>query len=162
TDLSGNGFDVTTIIANRQPRWIPEGMNGHPVLRFDGFDDLLRGVNPGLAAGGSFTILVAARSEQTELGGYAFGLEGGPRLQIGVAPSGNFSAIHSGYWPLWGKAADLEPVLFVVRFEDGRASMISNGRKATEVEAYGDFLPGSITSVGAVANFPWKGDIAEI
>jgi hypothetical protein len=40
-DQSGNGNHVIQTTANRQPLYVPNGLNAHPIIRFDGVNDKL-------------------------------------------------------------------------------------------------------------------------
>ena len=41
TDMSGNGHHLVQATASKQPVWTDAQLNGHPVLNFDGNDDLI-------------------------------------------------------------------------------------------------------------------------
>lgn len=77
--------------AGRQPAIVPDGLNGRPVLRFDGVDDYLRAdsIAGALQSAAGLTVVHVARA-QADRAEYVWSLHGGDRFfdiaRAGFAP----------------------------------------------------------------------------
>lgn len=62
-DLSGNGNNAVQNLSNSQPQFIPNVLNGYPVVRFDGVNDFLNGTTINNLSNSSLTIFVLANGK---------------------------------------------------------------------------------------------------
>jgi hypothetical protein len=78
-DVSGNGRSATQGTASQKPTYRTSVVNGKPVVRFDGVDDVLSHLAmPDF--GDAYTVLVVSRTAAGSTGGYVFDLATGVQL----------------------------------------------------------------------------------
>ena len=166
----------------RLPQWLPDAVNGHPALTFDGVAQLETDARAAMAIGNDasgFTVFVVARQADTRAGNYFRMGEGGSRsalrLMLGRTSGGlrvlarrldrtEFAELSGGrntpgQWVLDSA---------VMNFAATRAALLSNGRV---LSSSSEFLTPGRTSPTNSRMFVigsdhreqrWRGEIAEI
>ena len=88
-DQSGNGLDVSQADAAHQPTYNASGINGHPTVRFDGWDDVLIRANvPGSQITGATAITIFLVQNQNPANLHNTALDWGPvenRVEVRTA-----------------------------------------------------------------------------
>ncbi|MCP5525289.1 MAG: CotH kinase family protein [Verrucomicrobiales bacterium] len=168
--------------AAAQPRWIRDGFEGRPVVRFDGRDDQLR--LPDVPAAGSFCLFVVCRPRVVHqiddpgpsgVGGtsgqhYLFGAQHGGDLGAGAGLSAGINGVSvyehgSAYMPavLVYRAAEAADWLIVaVNYDERAPSLDVNGALIGEAPPSPRSPVTAPIEIGSGAYGAFNGDVAEI
>lgn len=182
TDLQTGAVLATQPSAAAQPRWIPDGLQSGPVIRFDGRDDQL--LLPEVPATDNFCLLVVCRPQvpheidapgNSGVGGttgqhYLFGAQHGGDLGAGVGLSAGLNGVTvyehgSSYMPavlVYRAAEETDWLIVAINYEQRAPSLDVNGA----LIAAGPPSPRrSVTApveIGSGAYGVFNGDVAEI
>ena len=171
SDRSAYDHHARQTSASKRPRYVPEGLGGKPVVRFDGDDFLNLGQPSALdfAPGDAFTIAVVYRVSDGKCGTFIAkggGTAGERAYQCYVAP-GRLGAI--GYGVMRENKLQPGPNVATYVCDGSRVNVFSGSELSFSFDA-GDALSTVDVLVGARRNgadntgvyYPLDGDVAEI
>ena len=76
SDTSGNGNDATQATSNNQPTLVTNELNGNNVVRFDGVDDWIGGIDSNLIKNTDYTVIAVEGRSSNKNTNYFFGNSG--------------------------------------------------------------------------------------
>lgn len=155
TDSVGS-VALTQATGGLQPLYIVSGINGLPIVRFDGNDDTLAAT-------------ITSRTQQ-----YTFAIVG----QSAVVPTSGrqlvwsgaeILSIATGLWEMWsgasldGGSVTTSPTLTVCQFNSVSSNLYLNGNLSISGDA-GTGATGTALQIGNHSSIsrPWNGDVAEV
>lgn len=167
-DQAASGDDVSQATAASKPTWKDAILNGLPVLRFDGTDDLLRGAfTTGGATNQPLTILIVAALDAASVD------DGNGKVLIDGDDSTNRASHYKSVaspdpWTIYhgalivGGAASSDWLIWTSRMDGANSRVWHNGISAIAGNA-GAAAPDGLT-IGSRQDDvnPWDGDVAEI
>lgn len=181
-DGTGHGHDAVSASDATQPLWLPQGLDGHPALRFDGANDQL--LLPAPPATNSFCLVAVFRTSQSHeidpenangVGGvsgqrYLFGAQHGGDANSGAGLSVGTNGISvyehgSSYMPALAVSAapvGSGAVVVAVNYDDRHVSLDVQG---VEVRSGLTSPRAAVTApieIGAGAYGAFGGDLAEV
>ena len=182
-DQTGHALDAAQASDANQPRYIAAepGLDGQPVLRFDGVDDQL--LLPSVPAQNSFCLIVVARSfaghEIDQAGANGVGGVSGQRYLFGAAHGGDFNAgaglslgtngasvyeHGSGYMPALAVVGAMNPgfVIVSVNYSNRQPFLAVQGGLTSVGAVSSRAIVTAPREIGAGAYGAFSGDVAEI
>lgn len=164
-DLSGNGWSAVQATAAARPTYQPNVLNGFPVLRFDGSNDIVS--TPSLALAGAGMAMFAVLAQRVSQAGNirAIGWNGTnvAKIQVG-ASHGNIIAAYTSGGAITGSATPMAQGAFGVctfYFDNVRLYSYVNGANSANAAASGGVTTAPCDIGGGAGSF-LDGDVAEV
>ena len=181
-DASGHGQDAVSGNEASQPLWLPQGLDGHPALRFDGANDQL--LLPAPPATNNFCLIAVFRTSQSHeidpenaggVGGvsgqrYLFGAQHGGDANAGSGLSVGTNGISvyehgSSYMPALAVSAapvGSGAVVVAVNYDERRVSLHVQGVEVRSNLASPRAAVTAPMEIGSGAYGAFGGDLAEV
>ena len=158
TDSSGLGNNATQAVVDNKPLYKVNIINGKPVVRYDGIDDLLDVTT--LAINQPDTIFIAVDLDVVTGGHHFFDTSGGARQLINGAGWGMYAGT-----PLDGVGApDTNPYILSAVFNGVSSALYANGTLKVSGDAGANGLSGNIHICAGTggADVAIDGDVSEV
>ena len=139
-DQSGNGNNATQATSSKQPTWVDNAVNGHPVMRFSGTDDVLAGsVNFNVASSDHTMFVVHKRTTATAASApFSFAVSVSPPdygapIMSWINNTDSFGTTNTFYGWADAKSVDLsaEPTAFHLSMISRKGGSSGNGGALT-------------------------------